>query len=99
MQQFTITQYFKALCLIKLGREKDAIEILKAIVQRTNKKELIATNAQQYLALAFLRLAERNNCIMNHSSGSCIFPIKDKGVYTDLCFTKSNRCLSANPPA
>jgi tetratricopeptide (TPR) repeat protein len=84
IKQFTLTQYFKAMSLIKLGKEKDAIEILQAIVQRTNKKELVAKDAQKYLALAYLRLAERNNCIMNHSSGSCIFPIKDKGVYMDL---------------
>jgi tetratricopeptide (TPR) repeat protein len=83
VEQFTVTQYFKAMCLIKLGKEKDAIEILQAIVQRTNKKQPVATDAQKYLALAYLRLAERNNCIMNHCSGSCIFPIKDKGVYKD----------------
>jgi tetratricopeptide (TPR) repeat protein len=82
--QFTVTQYFKAMSLIKLGKEKDAIEILQAIIQRTNKKEPAITDARKYLALAYLRLGERNNCVMNHSSGSCIFPIKDKGVYTDL---------------
>ncbi|WP_431216270.1 FG-GAP repeat domain-containing protein [Puia sp. P3] len=38
---------------------------------------------RRQLALAYLRLGERSNCISGHSSGSCIFPIRDNGVYTD----------------
>ena len=33
--------------------------------------------------MSYLRLGERNNCVNNHSSASCIFPIQGKGIYTD----------------
>ncbi|HEY4874264.1 MAG TPA: VCBS repeat-containing protein, partial [Puia sp.] len=83
--QFMVTRYFKAVTLVKLGREKEAIEILKLIIgnAKASAENAMADDAQKYLALAYMRLGERNNCITNHSSGSCIFPIQDKGIYTD----------------
>jgi len=77
-------QYLKALTLLKLGKEKNAIDILQTLGEKTkNQQSRIAEDVRNDLALAYLRLGERNNCISGHSSGSCIFPIRDKGVYTD----------------
>ncbi|HEY4875008.1 MAG TPA: CRTAC1 family protein, partial [Puia sp.] len=83
--QFIVTRYFKAVSLLKLGREKEAIDILKSLtgIAKANAENVMADDAQKYLALSYMRLGERNNCIMNHSSGSCIFPIQDKGIYMD----------------
>jgi hypothetical protein len=83
--QFIVARYFKAVTLLKLGREKEAIELFKMITGNataTGENKMV-DDALNYLALAYMRLGERNNCIMNHSSGSCIFPIMDKGIYTD----------------
>jgi len=33
-------------------------------------------------AIAFLRLAEQENCLSNHNAASCLFPIQAKGVHS-----------------
>jgi FG-GAP-like repeat/ASPIC and UnbV len=35
------------------------------------------------LGLAYMRLAERNNCINNYSADACIMPIQGKGIHKD----------------
>jgi hypothetical protein len=35
----------------------------------------------QYLALAYLRLGEQQNCQINHTSASCLFPIRAAGFH------------------
>jgi FG-GAP-like repeat/ASPIC and UnbV len=75
---------FRSITLLKMGKEKDAAEVLEALL-RTNQEnsEKMYKRLRENLALAYLRMAERNNCLSNHSSGSCIFPIQGKGIYTD----------------
>ncbi len=84
-RRFVITNYFKAVTLLELGRETEAIEIFKYVAGNAKNYgvERLGIDAKKYLALSYLRLGERNNCIMDHSSGSCIFPIKSNGVYMD----------------
>ena len=75
---------FRSVTLLKLGQEKDAAAGLEAILQtRADKNDKISVMIKTNLALTYLRLGERNNCVNNHSSGSCIFPIQGKGIYTD----------------
>jgi hypothetical protein len=83
--QGMVTQFFKAVTLINLGQEKNAIEIFSALVEKTkiNKQVQLGSDAQKWLALAWLRLAERNNCVSNHMEGSCVFPIQGMGIYSD----------------
>lgn len=80
-----VVSYFKANALLALGQEKKAIELLEQIVERTkgNNIDKLGIDAKKNLALAYLRLGERNNCIAGHNSGSCIFPIRDRGIYID----------------
>ena len=33
------------------------------------------------LMLAYLRLGEQQNCLVNHTSDSCLFPIDEAGVH------------------
>jgi hypothetical protein len=44
--------------------------------------------ALRTLALAYLRLGERINCIKDHSGQSCIFPIAGSGVHGDKTVLK-----------
>ncbi len=37
---------------------------------------------QRLLATAYIRLGEQENCILNHTSASCIIPISSSGVHT-----------------
>jgi len=78
-------RFTKAFTLLKLGKEPDAIKIFQQLLlqlQPGNNGQL-ATNSRMFLALAYLRLGERNNCLLNHSNGSCIFPLQGNGIYTD----------------
>ncbi len=83
IRQYGVAQYYKGQTLLRLGKEKEAVDLLTTLVGRLSKSDPLAKDAEKCLALSYLRLGERNNCIMNHSNGSCIFPIMGKGVYTD----------------
>ena len=105
-----IGQFLKATDLVEMGREKEAIDLLKQIDQPdegpntrvTNGADALGGNIRLSLALAYLRMGERNNCIHAHSAGSCVFPIKNDGVYTDPYASQKaidlyERELKANP--
>ncbi|HSZ32073.1 MAG TPA: CRTAC1 family protein, partial [Puia sp.] len=83
------TLSMKSLLLLKLGREKEAAAMLIQILQtRGDKTDNISMSINKNLAIAYLRLGERNNCINNHSDASCILPIRGKGIYTDPSATQ-----------
>jgi VCBS repeat protein/ASPIC/UnbV protein len=76
-------QYGRASALLELGDEEKAIAIFEAMLQRlpywmTDNQKII----QRDLAVAYLRLGERKNCVYNHNGESCIYPIANKGVHT-----------------
>ena len=75
---------------IKLGHEDSAISILQPLSDQAKliNQPAFSTEVLKNLALAYLRLGERTNCIMGHSEGSCIFPIKDSGVYRETAPTE-----------
>ena len=93
-QLFVIFAY-RAFALLKLGKEKEAAEILENIYKvRGGSEDQLSKLIEENLALSYLRLGERNNCVHNHSSESCIFPIQGSGVYVDpYCFAKSHSAL------
>ena len=75
---------FRSVTLLKMGQEKEAVQVFESLLMtRADKNDKQSRMIKQYLALAYLRMGERNNCIHNHSSGSCIFPVQGKGIYTD----------------
>ena len=80
-----VVQLYKGATLLKLGQEKKAVEILAALAadaERLHETRLLLEINKQ-LGLAYIRWGERNNCVSNHTSGSCIFPISGTGVYKD----------------
>ena len=76
--------FVKAVNLLYLGKENQSVEILEELYKNkgTDNSEF-AQNVIKYLALAYQRLGERNNCFSNHCSGSCIFPIQGMGIYSN----------------
>lgn len=75
--------FLKARAHLMLGEEEKAIELLEGLVRQIDKSGI---NGRQMinleLALAYLRLGERSNCVIKHSSETCIFPIQGAGVHT-----------------
>jgi len=73
--------------LIYSGQSEEAIELLESLLQNlenapTEVQESFMVNILDLAALAYLRLGEQQNCILKHSSESCLFPIQDGGVHS-----------------
>jgi len=77
-------RFLRGFTLLKCGREREAIEALEPIADEERGRGDIFLTARKMLALSYLRLGEKNNCINSHSMGSCIFPIQGAGVYADV---------------
>jgi len=71
--------------LLKQGRASEAIELLSGA--RKQAQGMMATHgslwaeATHNLAVAHLRAAEDQNCVLHHTAASCIFPIAEEGVH------------------
>lgn len=77
-------QFGKASTLLELGEEEKAIAIFEEMLQRLphwmmDSHKLIIKN----LAIAYLRLGERKNCVYNHNGESCVYPIANKGIHAN----------------
>ncbi len=73
--------FFKANGFLKLGQEQEANLAFEQLLQNTNADHRHYTEVLKGYAISYLRMGERQNCISNHSSESCIMPIKDGGVH------------------
>ncbi|HEY6504033.1 MAG TPA: CRTAC1 family protein [Chitinophagaceae bacterium] len=85
-QQMTLEEakYRKGLALLQLGEEGKAIEVYKELLNNVSMGEFDKRRQiMKDLAVSYLRLGERMNCIHNHSAESCIFPITSGGIHKD----------------
>lgn len=77
-----ISEYYKANAYLKVGEETKAVALLEKLLPKAlNKLQGNADNIMNSLAIANLRLAERQNCVNNHTAESCIIPIVNSGVH------------------
>jgi hypothetical protein len=76
--------YNKATALLELGEEQKAIDIYQDLL---NKTSLVNFDQRRQLmkdlAVSYMRLGERTNCIHNHTVQSCIYPISIAGIHRD----------------
>lgn len=77
--EIAFCKYLKANVLLEIGQEEEAIALLESLVGNINPYQ--AEKVNKDLALAYLRLGERSNCITNHASASCLLPIRGLGVH------------------
>ena len=79
-----------ALELLRSGESEKAIENLKNLqnyatsdstIYSSSDKNNFVKSIQKYLAIAYLRLGEQQNCIINHHHSSCILPINEKAIH------------------
>ena len=72
--------------LLNAGKTEESIAVLNQVLQAVennnvqSKQELIFYIKKQ-LAIAYMRKAEQDNCITNHTNESCIIPISPKAQH------------------
>jgi len=78
-----------ALEKLNAGLTEEAITHLEYLNEKLKKRIFIPgldnyaiEYTDDFLALAYLRLGEQENCLINHNSSSCIIPIEGEGVHT-----------------
>ena len=72
--------------LLLAGRSWEAIEEftrLDAFIKNSEVKfgSQTRSSVRHYLAIAYLRLGEQENCLTNHTIDSCLLPIRAAGVH------------------
>jgi tetratricopeptide (TPR) repeat protein len=73
----------KGNALLKLGKEAESVAMIESVIQR--KMLLDGKDSPQtlkFLAIAYMRLGEKQNCVSSHNPESCILPIQKDGVHT-----------------
>ncbi len=74
----------KANALLELGQEQQAIDIFQEVLNKIPRGYIDQRQPiMKDLAITYLRLGERMNCINMHNAESCIFPISKGGVHHD----------------
>ena len=69
---------------MQLGQEQNSIDLLKTLLDKISLGDIEQRQSiLKDLAIAYMRLGERVNCIHNHTGESCIFPISAGGIHRD----------------
>ncbi len=73
--------------LLLAGDTQEAIEEFNSVLtmlESVNDSLRLAylPSTLELLALSYLRLGEQQNCLLNHTSASCLLPIRDEGIHT-----------------
>ena len=71
------------MALLKLGDEQKAIEVYESLMKSAQTGMFDGNKALSQLALSYMRLGEKMNCLHDHSAQSCIFPISFAAVHKD----------------
>jgi len=79
--QITYLKYMRGKILMALAEDKQCIDQFTELIKEDKSYKM--DPVWRELALAYLRLGERTNCISNHAAESCILPIKGMGIHTD----------------
>ncbi len=73
----------KGNALLKFGKEAESVSIMENAIKR--KKDIDGKDdpqALKCLAIAYMRLGEKQNCVNYHNPESCIMPIQKNGIHT-----------------
>ena len=77
-------EYYKANALLQLGQEQKAVNVLLAMLDKKSNYMVPREKVEKLLALSYLRLGERTNCINRHCAESCTYPISKGGMHMDV---------------
>lgn len=74
----------KGNALLQLGEEQKAIDIFEYLLKKIPPGDILQRQqVLKDLAIAYIRLGERKNCINMHGAESCIYPISKNGMHKD----------------
>lgn len=76
-------QYNKAAILLENGMETQAVDLYESLQEAFTRTPQTALNYYLNLGTAYLRLAERNSCIMGHNADACTMPLRGLGIHQD----------------
>jgi hypothetical protein len=73
-------------CLLQAGDSAAAVDELELIRSLSVQQHVLLTPSfekeiRDSLAIAYLRLGERENCLENHGQDSCLLPIQGDGIH------------------
>jgi hypothetical protein len=69
----------KASLMLKKGDEQQSVNIYEDLLEKMDF--MSSPDILPEIGIAYMRLGERSNCMLNHNGSSCIFPIKGDGVH------------------
>lgn len=72
--------YAKAQLSLEVGKELESTHLYEELLEQVDYMSLGELLPEA--GIAYMRLGERSNCMLNHTGASCIFPIKNDGVHT-----------------
>ena len=88
---------------LRLGNEREAIELLlgcQQLIEPTlqempkEKAAALANDLEFMLGVAYMRLAETQNCCNRHTPESCVVPIRGTGLHANAYgATEATRCF------
>lgn len=77
------SRFIRAALLLEYGDEERAVADYEFLLKHTEGNPESRKKTLSGLGVAYLRLAERKNCLFRHSADACIMPIKGSGVHQD----------------
>lgn len=81
-------QIRKGIVLLEYGDEPGAVSTLEDVLDAVKDNPKARIPALYWLGVAYLRLAERNNCVNGHTADACIFPLQKSGIHKDKSAAK-----------
>jgi tetratricopeptide (TPR) repeat protein len=72
----------KGNALLKLGKEAESVAVLENAIDKMKKMDgRDSPESLKFLAIAYMRLGEKQNCVNHHNPESCILPIQKNGIH------------------
>jgi hypothetical protein len=65
--------------MLASGQEENSVKTYEGLIKHLDVMSLDVMMPD--VAIAYMRLGERSNCMLNHNSSSCVFPLKDGGIH------------------
>lgn len=82
-KQQIIRKFEKAGYLLENGNEARSVALYEELLNAGGNDPEVRKNVLPALGMAYLRLAERINCLVRHNQDACILPIKGGGIHQD----------------